>query len=108
MMGGQSLKLNVEREVVELAQKPALDVPKRYRVWLHNDDYTPMEFVIVVLEHFFFYDEMTATTLMWQVHKTGQANCGLFTRDIAETKVVLVNNFARQHEHPLLCSMEQV
>ncbi len=107
-MSGHSLKLNVEHEVVELVQKPKLDVPKQYRVLLHNDDYTPMEFVIVVLEHFFFYDEMTATALMWDVHKTGKANCGIFTRDIAETKVVLVNNFARQHEHPLLCSMEQV
>lgn len=107
-MSGQSLKRHVEHEVVELAQKPKLDMPKRYKVLLHNDDYTPMEFVIVVLQHYFFYDEVTATSLMWQVHKTGMADCGLFTRDIAETKVALVNDFARQHEHPLLCTMEQV
>jgi ATP-dependent Clp protease adaptor protein ClpS len=107
MMSGQSLSLNFEHDLVEVAQKPKLDVPKRYQVMLLNDDYTPMGFVVEVLERYFFFDEAKATALMWQVHKTGKANCGLFTRDIAETKVILVNDFARQHEHPLLCIMEQ-
>lgn len=97
----------LEHTLVETEVESELEIPKRYQVLLHNDDYTPMGFVVRVLKRFFFLDEATATTLMLQVHTTGKVICGVFTRDVAETKVVLVNDFARQHEYPLLCSMEQ-
>lgn len=98
--------LNEWAEVqAELA--PVLKEPRKYRVLLRNDDYTPMNFVILVLQRFFYMSESVASQLMLQVHTLGCATCGIYTRDIAETKVVLVNEFARQHEHPLLCMMEQ-
>ncbi|MCR9192704.1 MAG: ATP-dependent Clp protease adapter ClpS [Gammaproteobacteria bacterium] len=86
---------------------PALDEPKKYRVILRNDDYTPMNFVILVLQQFFYMSESGAAQLTLQVHTQGYAICGVYTRDIAETKVVLVNEFARTNEHPLLCMLEQ-
>lgn len=107
-MSEHYLEVIDEQEQRAQTAKPRLELPKKYSVWLHNDDYTPMNFVITVLKRFFFYDESYATTLMLQVHHSGSAQCGMFTRDVAETKVVLVNDFARQHEHPLLCSMEPV
>ena len=85
-----------------------IEEPKKYRVTLRNDDYTPMNFVVYVLKRFFYLNEAVASQLMYQVHTHGSATCGIFTRDIAETKVVLVNEFARQHQHPLLCMMEQI
>lgn len=84
-----------------------LVVPKKYRVVLQNDDFTPMDFVVLVLKRFFYMSESTATQLMLQIHIQGHAICGLFTRDIAETKVAIVNDYARLNEHPLLCVMEQ-
>ncbi|OGV26743.1 MAG: ATP-dependent Clp protease adaptor ClpS [Legionellales bacterium RIFCSPHIGHO2_12_FULL_37_14] len=107
-MNGHFLQLNYAPSVVEEEQKQELKLPRKYQVILHNDDYTPMGFVVEVLEKVFFFNEEKATALMWEVHTKGKTDCGLFTRDIAETKVALVNDFARQHEHPLLCSMEQV
>lgn len=97
-------------EWVETETQPTtvLEEPKKYRVILRNDDYTPMNFVILVLKRFFYMSESVASQLMYQVHTHGCATCGIYTRDIAETKVVLVNDYARQHEHPLLCMMEQV
>lgn len=92
---------------VQAELAPVLEEPKKYRVLLRNDDYTPMNFVILVLQRFFYMSESVASQLMLQVHTHGCATCGVYTRDIAETKVVLVNEFARQHEHPLLCTMEQ-
>ncbi|NKB47353.1 MAG: ATP-dependent Clp protease adapter ClpS [Legionellales bacterium] len=86
--------------------KPKLAHPKRYKVLLLNDDYTPMEFVVDVLKFFFHCSEQQATQLMWQVHTQGRAICGLFTREIAETKVMQVIDYAKRHEHPLLCVME--
>lgn len=80
--------------------------PRKYKVILHNDDYTPMEFVVDVLKHFFHLNEETSVQIMLQVHRHGLGICGVFTRDIAETKVVLVNDFSKIHQHPLLCSME--
>lgn len=85
---------------------PALKVPKKYSVLLLNDDYTPMDFVVVVLRRFFYLTEAHAIQVMLQVHTQGRGICGLYTRDIAETKVVLVNDYARENQHPLLCSME--
>lgn len=86
--------------------RPALKRPPMYKVFLINDDYTPMEFVVLVLERFFQQSRHQATQIMLQVHTEGRGVCGTFTRDIAETKVTQVNAFARQHEHPLQCSCE--
>jgi len=88
--------------------KPDLKRPPMYRVLLINDDYTPMEFVVVVLETFFRMDRETATQIMLHVHTRGIGVCGLFTRDIAETKVAQVNDYSRSHQHPLMCTMEEV
>lgn len=87
--------------------KPELKRPPLFKVVLLNDDYTPMEFVVEVLEQFFGMDREKATQVMLHVHTRGKGVCGVFTRDIAETKVALVNDYARQHQHPLLCSMEE-
>ncbi len=105
-MSGQFLEEIVERETAESKVKPALKVPRKYKVILLNDDYTPMDFVVEVLERFFHLNEAVAVQIMLQVHLQGRGVCGTFTRDIAETKVVLVNDYARSNEHPLLCSME--
>lgn len=80
--------------------------PPMYKVVMLNDDYTPMEFVIQVLEQFFFVDRGRATQLMLQVHTKGKAICGVYTRDIAETKAMQVNQYARENQHPLLCEIE--
>ncbi len=87
--------------------KPRLKKPPMYKVVLLNDDYTPMEFVVHILERFFGMDRVRATRIMWKVHTEGKGVCGVFTRDVAETKVVQVNDFSRRHEHPLLCTMEE-
>jgi ATP-dependent Clp protease adaptor protein ClpS len=73
---------------------------------MHNDDFTPMEFVIAALEVFFHMERSIATRIMYEVHKTGKAICGIYSRDIAETKVDKVIEHARRHEYPLLCSIE--
>ncbi len=96
-----------ERVSVMTETEMLLAEPKKYRVLLRNDDYTPMNFVVLVLQRFFYMSDSVASQLMLQVHTHGCAACGIYTRDIAETKVMLVNDFARQHEHPLLCMMEQ-
>lgn len=88
-------------------QKEALKPPSMYKVILNNDDYTPMEFVIDVLQKFFSYDIERATQLMLTVHHHGKAICGVFTAEVAETKVAQVNEYARENEHPLLCSLEK-
>ena len=78
-----------------------------YKVVLLNDDYTPMDFVIVVLRRFFSLDTERATRIMLKVHNEGRGVCGVFPRDIAATKVEQVNAFARQHQHPLACVLEE-
>lgn len=78
-----------------------------YKVVLNNDDYTPMEFVVEVLDKFFSMDLEKATQLMLTVHYEGKAVCGTFTAEVAETKVAQVNTYSRDNEHPLLCTMEQ-
>jgi len=87
--------------------KPKLKPPKRYKVVLINDDFTPMEFVVQVLQTFFRMDRETAVQVMMMVHTKGKGICGVFSKDIAETKVVQVNEFSRQNQHPLMCSMEE-
>lgn len=81
--------------------------PSLYRVLLLNDDYTPMEFVVHVLERFFRKTRDEATQIMLHVHNHGVGECGVYTFEVAETKVSQVMDFARQHEHPLQCVMEK-
>ncbi len=88
------------------AERPKLKEPQLYKVMLLNDDYTPMEFVVEVLERFFSLNRSKATQVMLEVHTKGRGVCGLYTAEIAETKVAQVNDFAREAQHPLLCSME--
>jgi len=92
--------------VVERA-KPQLAKPPLFKVVLINDDYTPMEFVVEVLQVFFRLDKEQATVIMLHVHRRGKGVCGVFTREIAETKVGQVTQFARESKHPLLCEMEE-
>lgn len=88
--------------------KPQLQRPSRYQVVILNDDFTPMDFVVTVLKIFFRMQTEQAVATMLKVHYQGKAVCGVFTRDIAETKVAQVNDFARQHEYPLLCTFERI
>ncbi len=81
--------------------------PKMYKVMLLNDDYTPMDFVIEVLQKFFDMDEQKATQIMLHVHTRGRGVCGVFTREVAESKVSQVNEYSRLNQHPLLCTMER-
>ena len=78
-----------------------------YKVLLLNDDYTPMEFVVVVLMRFYGMDEQRATTVMLHVHRRGVGVCGVYSYEVAETKVGQVTDFARRNEHPLQCTMEK-
>lgn len=87
--------------------KPQLKRPPLYRVILLNDDFTPMAFVIDILMHFFGMAEDKATRVMLQIHTQGIGVCGTYTKDVAETKVFIVNEYSREHQHPLLCSMEE-
>ncbi|GGF74241.1 ATP-dependent Clp protease adapter protein ClpS [Azorhizobium oxalatiphilum] len=87
--------------------KPQVKRPSLYRVLLLNDDYTPMEFVVHVLERFFSKSIEEANTIMLHVHHHGVGECGVFTYEVAETKVTQVMDFARKHQHPLQCVMEK-
>ena len=87
--------------------KPRVKRPNMYRVLLLNDDYTPMEFVVIVLIRFFKKNQEDATRIMLHVHQNGVGECGIYTYEIAETKVTQVMDFARKHQHPLQCVMEK-
>ncbi len=87
--------------------RPKLKLPTLYKVILNNDDYTPMDFVVEILENFFTMNVDSATHIMLDVHKSGKGICGIFSREIAETKVAQVNNYSRENQHPLLCTMEK-
>jgi ATP-dependent Clp protease adaptor protein ClpS len=87
--------------------KPKLKEPPLYRVVLLNDDYTPMEFVVDILESVFGMERTRATQVMLEVHTKGKGLCGVYNFEIAETKVAQVMSIARQHQHPLLCTMEE-
>ena len=95
-----------DNELLE-KQQQKLQPPSMYNVILNNDDYTPMEFVIDVLQKFFSYDIERATQLMLTVHYEGKAVCGVFSAEVAETKAAQVNDYARENEHPLLCTLER-
>ena len=87
--------------------KPKLKRPPLFKVTLLNDDFTPMDFVVEILTDYFNMSEEKATQVMLQVHTEGVGICGIFTRDVAETKVHIVNEYSREHQHPLMCSMEE-
>ncbi|KAB8313191.1 ATP-dependent Clp protease adapter ClpS [Erwinia endophytica] len=105
-MGNTNDWLNFEH-LADDKLREELKPPSMYKVILNNDDYTPMEFVIDVLQKFFSYDVERATQLMLAVHYQGKAVCGVFTAEVAETKVAHVNKYARENEHPLLCTLEK-
>lgn len=92
---------------VVIKAKPKTKKPSMYKVLMLNDDYTPMEFVVHVLERFFSKTREEATTIMLHVHRRGVGVCGVFTYEVAETKVTQVMDFARQHQHPLQCTLEK-
>ena len=96
-----------ESDLTVREARPRLRRPPLFKVLLLNDDYTPMEFVVQVLEQFFAMDRARATQVMLQVHQQGVGVCGLYTKDVAETKVAQVNDYARGHQHPLMCTMEE-
>lgn len=97
--GGHDLALEEAR--------PKLKRPPLYRVLLINDDFTPMEFVVDILETIFGMERTRATQVMLEVHTKGKGVCGVFNYEIAETKVAQVMGLAKQHQHPLLCTLEQ-
>jgi ATP-dependent Clp protease adaptor protein ClpS len=88
--------------------RPKLKKPPLYKVILLNDDFTPMDFVIEILMDFFAMPEQKATQVMLQIHTQGVGVCGTYSKDVAETKVYIVNEYSRAHQHPLMCSMEEV
>jgi ATP-dependent Clp protease adaptor protein ClpS len=92
---------------VVIKPKPKTKKPALYRVLMLNDDYTPMEFVIHILERFFAKNREDSTRIMLHIHRRGVGLCGIYPYDVAETKVTQVMNFARQHQHPLQCTMER-
>ena len=96
-----------DRGLAVQEERPEVKKPPLYKVFLINDDFTPMGFVEYVLQKFFAMSDETATRVMLSVHTQGRGVCGVFTKDIAETKVVQVNEFSRHHQHPLMCTMEE-
>lgn len=96
-----------QHETILEAERTDVRPPRLYKVLLLNDDYTPMDFVVTVLQRFFALDQERATRVMLQIHHEGKGTGGIFPRDIAATKVEQVSAFARQHQHPLACVMEE-
>lgn len=108
MMADNDDRSNDDGDVgLALKTKPKTKRPPLYKVMLLNDDYTPMEFVVLVLERFFGIGHAHATEIMLTVHKKGLAVVGVFAFEIAETKVQQVMDFSRRHQHPLQCTMEK-
>ena len=105
--GGEQEDPWYEEGVTVEKNLPQLAPPPMYKVVMLNDDYTPMEFVVEVLESFFGLQREQATRIMLQIHQQGRAAVGCYTRDIAETKAMQVIDFAQQNQHPLLCQVEQ-
>lgn len=97
-----------DRVLVVEEARPQVKKPPLFRVVLLNDDYTPMEFVVELLEAIFSMDRPKATRVMLEVHTQGKGVCGIFTYEIAETKVAQVCSFADRHQHPLLCTLEEL
>lgn len=97
---------NIDKDGLLEAVRQKTQPPPMYKVILNNDDYTPMDFVVDVLTHFFNMDGEKANQTMLTVHYEGKAVCGVYTAEIAETKVMQVNQYARKHQHPLMCTLE--
>ena len=97
-----------QSESVLEAERSKTKPPPLFKVLLLNDDYTPMEFVVVVLQKFFGMSREQSTRIMLKVHREGVGICGVFPRDVAATKVELVTGYAREHQHPLACVMEEI
>jgi len=93
---------------IAVLDKPKTKKPPLYRVIVLNDDYTPMEFVVYILQAFFGFDREKAQQIMLAIHTHGKGVCGIFTKEVAETKSAQVNNFAKENEHPLVSDIEQV
>ena len=104
----EKISVGLDDDLAIKEAEPKLKRPPLYKVVLINDDFTPMEFVVHILEFFFSVDKEKATRIMLEVHTNGKGICGLFTQEIAETKVSLVNDYSRENQHPLLCTMEKV
>jgi len=100
--------LTKQKETVESHGHEEIDEPSRFKVLLHNDDYTTMDFVVMILQSVFNKDVETATEIMLNVHKRGVGVAGIYSRDVAETKVAVVHELSRKNEHPLKCTMEEV
>lgn len=96
-----------QSEFILEAERTSTQPPPLYKVLLLNDDFTPMEFVVIVLQQFFGMDRERAMRVMLQVHTEGSGVCGVFPKDVAATKVEQVVSFAQQHQHPLACVMEE-
>jgi ATP-dependent Clp protease adaptor protein ClpS len=106
-MSDNGNNIDVPTTKVVVKSRPKTKKPAMYRVILLNDDYTPMEFVVHVLERFFQKSREEATQIMLHVHRRGVGVCGIFTYEVAETKVHQVVEFARRHQHPLQCTLEK-
>jgi len=106
-MPGKKTNQDRDHGVAIETSKPELARPPLYSVLLLNDDYTPMEFVVDVLVRFFALDLEKATQIMLHVHTRGRGVCGVYSREVAESKVAQVNEYARLNQHPLLCTMEK-
>ncbi|HYC01212.1 MAG TPA: ATP-dependent Clp protease adapter ClpS [Candidatus Limnocylindrales bacterium] len=107
-MADQQVPVRRDEGQVLSREKTRLKRPPMYAVVLLNDDYTPMEFVVWILQMVFYKDHAEATRLMLQVHHEGRGVAGIFTHDVARTKAVQVEQMARKHEHPLACTIEAV
>lgn len=99
-------EVNTKESTINLEVGYQLAEPSLYQVIVHNDDFTPMEFVVSILEKFFYMDRQKAAQIMQEAHINGKAVCGLFSRDLAESKILQVIDYSRLHDHPLLCSLE--
>ena len=98
---------SIVEEKTQSSDQDALQEPPRYRVLLHNDDYTTMDFVVMILQTVFHKNTEEATRIMLNVHHQGIGIAGIYTREIAETKVAIVHQMAKQHQFPLRCSLEK-
>ncbi len=105
--GGDKRGQSGENADVSVKTKPKTKQPSLYKVLMLNDDYTPMEFVVLVLEKFFGKNRSEATRIMLHVHQRGVGMCGVFTYEVAESKVSSVVDYARRHQHPLQCTLEK-
>ena len=103
----QEDQFHANHDMLVEEERPKLKKPPLYRVVLVNDDYTPMEFVVEILQSVFGMERTTATRVMLEVHTKGKGVCGVYTYEIAETKVAQVTSIAQQQQHPLLCTMEE-